>query len=153
MDGQAIALYGRNSKSSTHGYFKKKALCKGDYAAAVTSLESSGAIVETIAKTPNALGYSGIGYATPGVRAVPLTNKTGGDFIEATPGNAVSGRFPLARFLYFYVNKNPDAPLPPTQAEFLRLVLSETGQKIVADHGFIALPDKTVSKEIRIAQN
>lgn len=152
MAGTKIALYGRDSNSGTHGYFKKKALCKGDYADAVEALKSSDAIVEKVAAEPNAIGYSGIGYARPGVRAIPLTKKAGGDFVEATPDNAVSGKYPLARFLYVYVNKKPGEALPQVQADFLRLVLSETGQKIVADHGFIALPEKTMSKEVRVAQ-
>lgn len=151
-DGGKIALYGRNSKSGTHGYFKKKALCKGEYANVVQALDSSEAIVAKVAAEPNALGYSGIGYAKPGVRAVPLTKKAGGDFVEATPENAVSGQYPLARFLYVYVNKKPGEPLPPMQSDFLRLVLSDVGQKIVSEHGFIALPEKTMSKEVQVAQ-
>ena len=86
------------------------------------------------------------------MRAVPLTKKSGGTFVEATPENAVSGKYPLARFLYIYVNKKPGEALPAAQADFLRLVLSDKGQQIVADHGFISLPGKTVSKEIKIAQ-
>lgn len=150
---QPIELYGRDSNSGTRGYFQKKALCKGDFSDSVAELPSSEEIVQRIAKQPNAMGYSGIGYATPGVRAVPLTKKSGGAYAEATPENAVSGKYPLSRFLYIYVNKKPGEPLPAAQAEFLQLVLSPAGQQIVADHGFIPLPEKTVRKEvIRVAQ-
>ncbi len=152
-ESRPIELFGRDSNSGTRGYFKKRALCKGDLSDAVAEIPSSEEIVERIAQTPNAMGYSGIGYATPGVRAVPLAKKSGSAYAEATPENAVSGKYPLSRFLYIYVNKKPGEPLPAAQSEFLQMVLSPVGQRIVADHGFIPLPEKTVRQEaIQVAQ-
>src|SRR6185436_12370215 len=74
------------------------------------------------------LGYSGIGYATAGVRAVPLTEKDGGKCIEATADNAYSGAYPLARFLYVYVNKAPGKSLDPLTREFVKVIMSKEGQ-------------------------
>ncbi|MFT4563485.1 MAG: phosphate transport system substrate-binding protein [Gammaproteobacteria bacterium] len=141
-----IQLYGRNSVSGTYGYFKSKALCKGDFKNSVNEQPGSASVVQGITKSINGIGYSGIGYRTSGVRAVPLAKDDGGEFIEATPENAISGKFPLARFLYVYVNKHPNRALPPLEREFLRMVLSKIGQGVVIKDGYIPLPSKVVGK-------
>jgi len=141
-----IQIYGRNSVSGTYGYFKKKALCKGDYKNNVNEQPGSASVVQSVSTSVNGIGYSGIGYKTSGVRAVPLTKKVGGAFIEATPDNAVSGRYPLSRFLYVYVNKHPNKELAPLEKEFIKLVLSKQGQEVVIKDGYIPLPAKVVEK-------
>jgi phosphate transport system substrate-binding protein len=141
-----IQLYGRNSVSGTYGYFKSKALCKGDYRDSVNEQPGSASVVQGITKSINGIGYSGIGYRTSGVRAVPLSKKDGGDFIEATPDNAIAGKYPLSRFLYVYVNKHPNKPLPPLEREFIRMILSKTGQQVVIKDGYIPLPAKVAAR-------
>lgn len=141
-----IQIYGRNSVSGTYGYFKKKALCKGDYKNNVNEQPGSASVVQSVSSSINGIGYSGIGYKTSGVRAVPLTKKADGKFIEASPANAVSGEYPLARFLYIYVNKHPNKELAPLQKEFLKLVLSKQGQEVVIKDGYIPLPAKVIEK-------
>ncbi len=141
-----IQIYGRNSVSGTYGYFKKKALCKGDYKNNVNEQPGSASVVQSVSTSVNGIGYSGIGYKTSGVRAVPLTKKAGGDFIEATPDNAVSGTYPLSRFLYVYVNKHPNKELAPLEKEFIKLVLSKQGQEVVIKDGYSPLPAKVVEK-------
>ncbi len=147
-----IQLYGRNSVSGTYGYFKKKALCKGDYKNNVNEQPGSASVVQSVTSSLNGIGYSGIGYKTSGVKAVPLAKKQGGDFVEATPENAVSGKYPLARFLYVYVNKEPNKPLPPLEGEFIKMVLSKTGQQVVIKDGYIPLPAKVVEKVLATIQ-
>lgn len=142
-----IQLYGRNSVSGTYGYFKKKALCKGDYKDSVNEQPGSASVVQGITKSINGLGYSGIGYKTSGVRAVPLT-KEGGDYIEATPENASNGTYPLGRFLYVYVNKHPNKGLPPLETEFMKMVLSKTGQLVVVKDGYIPLPAAVAADQL-----
>ncbi|HEB82614.1 MAG TPA: phosphate ABC transporter substrate-binding protein PstS family protein, partial [Gammaproteobacteria bacterium] len=141
-----IQIYGRNSVSGTYGYFKKKALCKGDYKNGVNEQPGSASVVQSVSTSLNGIGYSGIGYKTSGVRAVPLAKKAGKPFVEATPDNAVKGTYPLSRFLYIYVNKQPNKPLAPLEKEFLKMVLSQSGQKIVIKDGYIPLPAKVVAK-------
>ncbi len=145
---RSIQLYGRNSVSGTYGYFKKKSLCKGDYKNNVNEQPGSASVVQSVSSSLNGIGYSGIGYKTSGVRAVPLAKKAGKPFVEATPENAVSGKYPLARFLYIYVNKHPNKPLPPLEREFLKMVLSKSGQTVVVKDGYIPLPKKVVQKEL-----
>jgi len=102
-------------------------------------------VVQSISSTINAIGYSGIGYRTASVRAVPLVNKKG-EVEEANETNALSGKYPLARFFYVYVNKAPNKPLSPLEAEFVKLVLSQQGQQVVVKDGYIPLPAKVVEK-------
>ena len=142
-----IQLYGRNSVSGTYGYFKEHALCKGDYKTNVNEQPGSASVVQSVSTGLNAIGYSGIGYKTSGVKAVPLTQKEGGEFEEATEENAIIGKYPLARVLYVYVNKAPNKPLAPLEKEFFRMVLSKTGQAIVEKDGYIALPSALAAKE------
>jgi len=142
-----VQLYGRNSVSGTYGYFKKKALCKGDYKDSVNEQPGSASVVQGITKSINGLGYSGIGYKTSGVKAVPLA-KEGTDYIAATPENASNGSYPLGRFLYVYVNKQPNKPLPPLEVEFMKMVLSKTGQMVVVKDGYIPLPAAVAEKQL-----
>lgn len=144
-----IQIYGRNSVSGTYGYFKKKALCKGDYKNNVNEQPGSASVVQSVSSSMNGIGYSGIGYKTSGVRAVPLTKKAGGEFIDATPDNAVSGKYPLSRFLYVYVNKKPNNELAPLDKEFIKLILSKQGQEVVIKDGYIPLPAKVVEKYLQ----
>jgi phosphate transport system substrate-binding protein len=145
---RSIQLYGRNSVSGTYGYFKKKALCKGDYKNNVNEQPGSASVVQSVSSSLNGIGYSGIGYMTSGVRAVPLAKAEGEDLVEATPENAISGKYPLARFLYIYVNKHPNKPLPPLEREFLKMVLAKSGQTVVVKDGYIPLPAKVAEKEM-----
>ena len=92
------------------------------------------------------IGYSGIGYATAGVRAVPLSEKDGGKCVEATADNAYSGSYPLARFLYVYVNKAPGKGLDPLTREFVKLMVSKDGQEAVIKDGYFPIP-ATIAKE------
>lgn len=141
-----IQIYGRNSVSGTYGYFKKKALCKGDFKNNVNEQPGSASVVQSVSTSANGIGYSGIGYKTSGVRAVPLTKKPGSEFVEATSANAVSGKYPLSRFLYVYVNKHPNKELAPLEKEFIKLILSKQGQEVVIKDGYIPLPAKVVDK-------
>ena len=141
-----IQLYGRNSVSGTYGYFKKKALCKGDYKNSVNEQPGSASVVQSVSQSLNGVGYSGIGYKTSGVRAVPLAKKEGRPFVAATPENAVAGNYPLSRFLYVYVNKHPNKPLPPLEKEFIKMVLSKQGQEVVLKDGYIPLPARVAEK-------
>lgn len=145
---RAIALYGRNSVSGTYGYFKEHALCKGDFKKNVAEQPGSASVVQSVTGQINAIGYSGVGYKTSGVRAVPLANKEGQPFVDADAKHAVDGTYPLARVLYIYVNKKPNQPLPPMEREFFKMVLSKQGQTVVVKDGFVPLPAKMADKAL-----
>ena len=148
-ENRTIQLFGRNSVSGTYGYFKKKALCKGDFKNSVNEQPGSASVVQSVSTSINAIGYSGIGYKTSSVRAVALSKKPGQPFIEASPENAVKGKYPLSRFLYVYVNKKPNQPLQPLEREFVKMVMSKTGQEVVVKDGYIPLPASVVAKTLK----
>ena len=143
-----IALYSRNSVSGTYGYFKEVALCKGDFKRNVAEQPGSASVVQSVATQLNAIGYSGIGYKTSGVRALPLSKKKGQPFVEPDPKHTVDGSYPLARILYVYVNKKPNQPLPPLEREFFKMVLSQQGQMVVVKDGFVPLPATLAKKAL-----
>jgi phosphate transport system substrate-binding protein len=149
---KTIQLYGRNSVSGTYGYFKEEALCKGDFKNNVNEQPGSASVVQSVTTSLNGIGYSGIGYKTSGVRAVPLAAKAGDAFVEATPENAASGKYPLTRFLYVYVNKEPEEPLAPLEQEFIKMVLSKTGQQTVIKDGYFPLPASVAEKVLQSVQ-
>jgi phosphate transport system substrate-binding protein len=145
---KSIQLYGRNSVSGTYGYFKENALCKGDFKSNVNEQPGSASVVQSVTSSVNGVGYSGMGYSTSGVKMVALAKKAGEPFVEATPENALSGKYPLTRYLYVYVNKKPNTPLAPLDYEFIKMVLSQTGQQVVIKDGYIPLPAKVVEKAL-----
>jgi len=145
---RTIALYGRNSVSGTYGYYKEKALCKGDFKRNVAEQPGSASVVQSVTGQIGAIGYSGIGYKTSGVRALPLSKKDGEPFVEADAVHAIDGTYPLARVLYVYVNKRPNQPLAPLEREFVKLVLSRQGQEVVIKDGFVPMPAAMAAKAL-----
>jgi len=143
-----VSLFGRNSASGTYGFFKEHVLKNGDYKDEVKEQPGSASVVQGVTVDRYAMGYSGIGYATAGVKALPLAAKQGDKCHPATPEEAYSGNYPLARFLYVYVNRAPGKPLDPLVGEFLKLVLSKEGQEVVVKDGYFPLPSKIEQEEL-----
>lgn len=144
-----ISLYGRNSASGTYAFFKEHALLKGDYKDTVKEQPGSAAVLNGVANDRAGIGYSGIGYVTSEVRAVPLAKKSGQMAAEPTFENALSGKYPLGRALYVYVAKKPNEPLSPLVREFLKFVLSPQGQEIVVKDGYGPLPAAVIAKQLK----
>ena len=134
-----ISLYGRNSASGTYGYFKEVALFNGDYKDEVKEQPGSSTVVQGVASDIAGIGYSGVGYKTADVRSVPLKATADGECFDTTADAAASGDYPLARFLYIYVNKDPNQPLDPLRAEFIRFVYSVQGQEGTVKDGYFPL--------------
>jgi len=141
-----LSLYGRNSASGTYGYFKEHALDKGDFKTGVKEQPGSSAVVQGVASDLGGIGYSGIGYKTASVKAVPLAEK-GDKFVEATYENCLTGDYPMARFLLIYVNKKPGQPLDKLTSEFLKFVQSKEGQEVVIKDGYFPLPKVVVDED------
>jgi phosphate transport system substrate-binding protein len=143
-----ISLFGRNSASGTYGFFKEHTLKNGDFKDQVKEQPGSAAVVQGITVDRYALGYSGIGYTTAGVRALPLSEKAGGACVEATADNAYAGKYPLARFLYVYINRAPGKPLDPLSREFVKVMTSKPGQEVVIKDGFFPIPNAIAKEEL-----
>jgi phosphate transport system substrate-binding protein len=138
-----ISLYGRNSASGTYGYFKEHALGKGDYKDGVKEQPGTSSVVTGVASDKFAIGYGGIGYITADVRAVALSKDGKSPAIEATPENSYAGKYPMARFLYVYVNYKPGSELDPLRREFIRYIFSQQGQEVVIKDGYYPVKAQT----------
>ena len=145
---QPISLYGRNAASGTYGFFKEHALFGGDFKSSVKEQPGSSTVVQGVASDKHAIGYSGIGYKTADVRAVPLSSD-GDEFIEAEPMNAYSGEFPLSRFLLVYVNYKPGSQLDPLRREFIKYILSQEGQRDVVKDGYLPITAMVAKKSLQ----
>ncbi|MBN1587094.1 MAG: phosphate ABC transporter substrate-binding protein PstS family protein [Candidatus Omnitrophica bacterium] len=134
-----VSIYGRNSASGTYGYFREIAMGKGDYKPVVKEQPGSAAVVEGVTNDLFGIGYSGVGYKTAGVKALPLTAKGSVEAFAPVEENVYSGDYPLSRYLYVYVNKAPGQGLDPLTSEFLKFVLSQEGQEQVIKDGYVPL--------------
>jgi phosphate transport system substrate-binding protein len=143
-----ISLYGRNSASGTYGFFKEHTLAGGDYKDTVKEQPGSASVVQGVTEDRFGIGYSGIGYRTSGVKALMLADKEGGAYSDGNYGDVTSGKYPLNRFLYLYINKGPGKPLDPIVREFVKLILSKEGQEVVLKDGYLPLSAEIVKQEL-----
>lgn len=144
-----ISIYGRNSASGTYGFFKEHVLKKGDYKNIVKEQPGSASVVQGITNDMYGIGYSGIGYITSGVNAINLSKKLNGTCEDGKYENVVTGKYPLSRFLYLNIVKNPSRKLDPLVKEFLKYVLSNEGQQIVIKDGYLPLSEKVIKEELK----
>ncbi len=152
-----IAIYGRNSISGTHDFFRQIALYNGDFKPAVNQEPSSEAVVQHVDGDKFAIGYSGIAFKTDGVRAIHLSVNPGGQ-LSVNPGGqchnatleeTIGGKYPIARYLYVYLNKRPDEHLDPLRGEFIKYILSRDGQALVEQEGYYPLTNEIREIELR----
>ena len=139
-------IYGRNSASGTYGFFKEHVLQNGDYQDTVKEQPGSASVVQGVTEDRFGIGYSGIGYKTSGVKALQLADKD--QFFDGAYGNVTSGKYPLSRFLYIYINKAPGKPLDPLVKEYVKLILSKEGQEVVVKDGYLPLTPAIVAEEL-----
>jgi len=145
-----VNLYGRNSASGTYGYFKKIGLQGNDYKASVKEQPGSSAVVQAVTTDLYGMGYSGIGYKTAGVKAIAVSYD-GYDAVDANAENAYSGEYPIARFLYLYVNADPTTGITdPLRAEFIKMVFSQSGQEIVVKDGYFPVPASIAREDLEM---
>lgn len=144
-----ISLYGRNSASGTYGYFKDVALGGNDYKATVKEQPGSSAVVQGVANDRFAMGYSGLGYQTADVKPLHIAPEEGYEAMAPTAENASSGEYPIARFLYLYINRNPNQPLEPLRAELIKLIFSQQGQEVVVKDGYYPISAEIAEQELK----
>ena len=135
-----FVLFGRQNNSGTYDYFRQHVCGKKDgkqreFRGGISEMNGSAEVVENIAKTPLGLGYSGMGYKTPSVNWLKVSNKKGEPAIEPSLESARSGQYPIARKLYLYTAGEPTGEVKA----YLDWILSPEGQKIVEKEGFVPL--------------
>ncbi|WP_428801276.1 PstS family phosphate ABC transporter substrate-binding protein [Vibrio kyushuensis] len=143
-----MQLFGRNSVSGTYGYFKQNALCSGDFKDNVNEQPGSASVVQSVSSSINTIGYSGVGYQISGVKLIPIS-KTGQDFVAPSYDNILSGKYPLSRYLYIYINKHPSHALTPIEQEFIRFIFSSQGQALVKKDGYIPISSDIARQELK----
>jgi len=141
-----MSLYGRNSASGTYGYFKEHMLKNGDYRDQVKEQPGSASVVQGVTEDRFGIGYSGIGYRTSGVKVLALAETDA--FSSGSYEDVKSGKYPLSRYLFVYINKAPGKPLDPLVKEYLKLILSREGQEVVLKDGYLPLPASIVKEEL-----
>lgn len=147
-NNKPISIYGRNSASGTYGFFKDEALKKGDYKDEVKEQPGSASVVQSVSSDKYGIGYSGIGYKTSGVKAVSIAEE-GGKYYAPNSDNVNSGNYPLSRFLYLYVAKQPNKEIDPLVKEFLKYVFSYEGQQVVVKDGYLPLQYEVVGEQLQ----
>jgi phosphate transport system substrate-binding protein len=143
-----ISLYGRNSASGTYGFFREHVLENGDYKTTVKEQPGSASVVQGVTEDRFGIGYSGIGYRTSGVKIVALAENDKSPFSDGSYADVTSGKYPLWRFLYIYVNKAPGKPLDPLVAEFVKYIFSRGGQEVVVKDGYMPLSAAQAQAEL-----
>ncbi len=149
MKGKPISLYGRNSASGTNSFVKESVLKKGDFKDSVKEQPGSSAVIQGIGSDIQGIGYSGIGYVTSNVKALPISKKDGEKAVAPTYENCVNGKYPLSRYLLIYVNRKPGEALDSLTKEFIKFVVSKEGQEIVVKDGYFPIPAKVADEILK----
>lgn len=127
-----IVVYSRETSSGTYEFFKESVLKNKNYMASVLSMPATGAIIQSVAQTPGAIGYVGHAYITPSIKALKISYD-GKTYVDPTYANAKNKSYPVVRPLYFYYTKSTEAKVK----SFVEYVMSAEGQKIVKAIGYI----------------
>jgi len=138
-DANTVLASGRNSASGTYELFRTSVLCGGDYRADVVAWPGNGAVVATVATNREAIGYAGAGYLNGLVKPLALARDADDRGTLPDSASVTDGRYPLARASYIYFNRAPDHALAALPAAFLAYALSDEGQALARQEGFLAL--------------
>jgi phosphate transport system substrate-binding protein len=132
-----IIRVSRQNNSGTYHYFREAVVGKqSDFRAGSLDMNGSKEVVELVSKTPGAIGYSGMGYATPEVKVLRVASKKGQPAVLPSVATTLDKTYPIARPMYFYT---PDEPTAAVK-KYIDWVMSPAGQKIVEATGYVPLP-------------
>ena len=134
-----IVRVSRQSSSGTYEFFREHALGNKDYKLGSRDLNGSKEVVELVGSTPTAIGYSGMGYATPAVKMLKVTSRAGALAVAPTVAGVHDGSYPLARSLHLYTLGEPQGAVK----KYIDWILSDPGQKVVEDSGYVPVPPST----------
>ena len=134
-EDRQIVVYSRETSSGTYEFFKESVLKHRNYMPAVLSMPATGAIIQSVSQTPGAIGYVGLAYLNPEVKALAVSYDGGGSYVDPTFDNARSKSYPIVRPLYFYYTKSNEAAVRP----LVDYLTSDEGQAMVASIGFIPI--------------
>ena len=131
-----IIRVSRQNNSGTYHYFREiVAGKKADFKLGSRDMNGSKDVVELISRTPNAIGYSGLGYKTPGVKVLKVSSKKGEPAVEPSITTTWDKTYPISRPMFMYTPGQPPAHV----AKYLDWVIGPAGQKIVEENGYVPL--------------
>jgi phosphate transport system substrate-binding protein len=152
---QPIHLWGLIRPNGIAHFLEDRILSGGEWKSGIEerttvgSLAALDATVQGVAKDPYAITYAGFGNSIPNVKTIALAKDPAGPYCKGTFKEVVEQHYPLSRVIYIYVNKQPGKPLDPKVREFLKFVLSASGQDDVVKEGiFLPLPTAMVKEEL-----
>jgi phosphate transport system substrate-binding protein len=129
-----IVVIGRDSASGTRTFFTDTVMNRKDYVKTQLEKNSNGAIQQSVAQTPGAIGYVGLGYIDPTVKALKIS--VNGSLIGPSTKTVLDKSYPISRSLLLITNGQPSG----LAKSFIDYILSPDGQEIVKDEGFVPLP-------------
>ena len=129
---ESIVVVSRDTSSGTYGTFKEIILENKEVTAGALFQASSGAVATTVASTPGAIGYVGLGYLQPGLKALPLAKTAAGPFVAPSVESAISLEYPLSRPLFLITNGYPQGEV----AQVIKFALSDEGKALVIEAGY-----------------
>ena len=144
---RGLLVNGRDASSGTYELFRETALCGGAYRPGVIAWPGNGAVIAAVAAQRNAIGYAGAGYVNALVKPLAVAREAAGEAVAPDTREIASGRYPLTRALYLYVNRKPGRPLSALPAAFVDYALSAQGQHLLPRAGFVALGDDELAAQ------
>lgn len=137
-----IVAYSRESSSGTYEFFKEHVMDKKNYASSVLNMPATGAIVQSVSQTEGAIGYIGLAYATPSVKSLKVSYDQGKTFVEPSVEGAKNKTYPIARPLFYFYDTKNEAKVKG----FVDYVLSDVGQKTIAEIGYVPVKQNVISR-------
>ena len=137
--GDELIRVSRQNNSGTYEYFKEAVVGKkSEFKLGSLDMNGSKDVVELVGKTPNAIGYSGMGYANSSVKMLKVSKKSGEPAVSPSIASTQDKSYPIARPMFFYTAGEPS----PHVKKYIDWVISAPGQKIVEETGYVPLPTK-----------
>lgn len=133
-----IVVYSRETSSGTYEFFKESVLHNKNYMSSVLSMPATGAIIQSVRQTKGAIGYIGLAYLNPYVKALAISYDGGKHYARPSIKNASDGTYPIVRPLYYYYDVEKTAMVQP----FVSYIKSDEGQRMVEEQGFVPVKNE-----------
>lgn len=136
-----IVVYSRETSSGTYEFFKESVLHNKNYMNGVLSMPATGAVIQSVRQTKGAIGYIGLAYLNPYVKALAVSYDGGRRYVLPSVKNASDGTYPIVRPLYYYYDVEKAAMVQP----FVSFIKSADGQCMVEKQGFVPVRNEDVT--------
>lgn len=152
--GGKIIVHDFHEDSGSRGYFEEKTLCGGEYKKSLKGeYKNAEEMIAAIAQHPSGLGYASFGVGDYKTRMLKISKARQFPYYTATVPNIQSGKYPLSRFLYLYIDNPPGESVEPMLYEFIKFIFSLKGQDIIKKSGAVPLPPKFIGQELSKLRN